>query len=408
MITAHDTPSVSDVALRKAAILVAALDTDSADALLQRMGAERAELVRNTILQLGSVSEQEERLVLDEFISAGGAARDIDDGGVELAGSLAAEIAASGAASDGETQTGDLPELATPFQFLQDTTAEQLVPHLRGEHPQLIAVVVAHLPSNKAAELIKRLIPTLQVSVLRRVAELDTTSPEVLRDVERELELLLSDHLDAARQRSAGLAAVATILDAAGTERSELLANVTQHDRSLAIQLGQSQLPAAPVPTIEKRVTPVSSGSSSVEYAKRPVVRPQRTTNRDRNASSQRTWDSDAQPDHGHDHPAQLPEIEFASLSELEPSALAVLFRQIEPQISLLALVGANAEFLERILQHVPAREAKLLQRKMQAMGPLKLTDIERAQRRVARKAAELLAAGRLVLPKSKRFAAAA
>ena len=84
----------SQASMRKAAILVSALDHRTADALLDRMPADDAARVRNAVLDLGDVSDDEQRAVLAEFLQAGGPAGRGDEG-VELDESLARKLAAA-------------------------------------------------------------------------------------------------------------------------------------------------------------------------------------------------------------------------------------------------------------------------------------------------------------------------
>ena len=392
----NNSPQNSHDALRKAAILVSALDTRNADALLSKMGPEQAARVRSAAMQLGDVDSDEQRLVLDEFMRAGSTPPRNNDPGIELDDSLAQKIA-SHQPDHQASETTESSE-AVPFRFLHETTADSLAKHLGGEHPQLIAVVVAHLPAKRAADLVKRLPPRLQANVLRRVAELDTADPQVLLDVERELELLLSDELRAARNRSAGLTAVTAILNAAGIDRTDLLVNLTRHDQLLAVQLGEAAHDRA-----EKKRPLATANPTQVRHDSAP---PQTTVTK--SATEPRQVDVSQETRPLGRSVDELPLVTFEALVELDDQSLAKLIRETDPQVILLALIGADPKLLDRILGQLAPREAKLLRRRLQQTGPLRLSDVAQAQQQVAHTAAELAAQGQLRLPEAKRFVMAA
>ncbi len=100
--------------------------------------------------------------------------------------------------------------------------------------------------------------------------------------------------------------------------------------------------------------------------------------------------------------------VTFADLERLEDAALAQVLHLSSPNTALLALAGASHDFVVRILQQLPAREAGQLERKMQQLGPLRLDDVERAQLRLAEVAQRLIDEGRIALPQVERFAVAA
>ena len=392
----NNSPQNSHDPLRKAAILVSALDTRNADALLSKMGPEQAARVRSAAMQLGDVDSDEQRLVLDEFMRAGNTPPRNNDPGIELDDSLAQKIA-SHQTDHQASETTESSE-AVPFRFLHETTADSLAKHLGGEHPQLIAVVVAHLPAKRAADLVKRLSPRLQANVLRRVAELDTADPQVLLDVERELELLLSDELRAARNLSAGLTAVTAILNAAGIDRTDLLVNLTRHDQLLAVQLGKAAHDRA-----DKKRPLATANPTQVRHDSAP---PQTTLTKSTTEPRQVDVSQETRPlGRSVD---KLPLVKFEALIELDDQSLAKLIRETDPQVILLALIGADPKLLDRILGQLAPREAKLLRRRLQQTGPLRLSDVAQAQQQVAHTAAELAAQGQLHLPEPKRFVMAA
>ena len=80
----------------------------------------------------------------------------------------------------------------TPFSFLQKAETENLLTFIQDEHPQTIALIVCHLPHHKASEILVGLPAQKQIEVIKRIANMEQTSPEVVQEVERGLEGRLS------------------------------------------------------------------------------------------------------------------------------------------------------------------------------------------------------------------------
>ena len=233
--------------IRKAAILVASLDAPTADLLLAQMGSHQADQVRHAILRLSDVDPAEQNEIIEEFFRIGPLIPQQHPPGIELDDELARRIALPSLKP--EKPPAPEPEPSSnepPFRFLHDTEFETLTPFLKREHPQTIAVVLSHLPPDRAGEVLAQLPATVQVDVIRRLVDLDEADPRVLREVERGLESWLSEQVRDRRRRAAGLAAVSAILTAAtGGMRRNILTNLTRHDRTLAGKLRPDRFPFA-------------------------------------------------------------------------------------------------------------------------------------------------------------------
>ncbi|HEV2969624.1 MAG TPA: FliG C-terminal domain-containing protein [Pirellulales bacterium] len=227
--------------MRKAAILVASLDQRTADLLLDQMAAEQADRVRRAILHLGDVDPAEQDEIIDEFFRIGPLVPDKHPPGIELDGELTRTLAipierprAMAIEEPIEEPVADKP----PFRFLHETESDTLLPFLRRENPQTIALVAAHLPPERASELLAQLPSSVQVEVVRRLANLDDTDPHVLAEVERGLQAWLLEQSHHRRRRANGLAAVSAILDAAPRDaRRQIMTNLSRVDRPLAGKL---------------------------------------------------------------------------------------------------------------------------------------------------------------------------
>ncbi|MEM8835413.1 MAG: flagellar motor switch protein FliG, partial [Planctomycetota bacterium] len=103
----------------------------------------------------------------------------------------------------------------TPFSFLQRAEAENLLTFIQDEHPQTIALITCHLPHHKAAEILSGLPLQKQVEVIKRIANMEQTNPEVIREVERGLESRLSSMLTQSMEKAGGVPTVAEMLNLA-------------------------------------------------------------------------------------------------------------------------------------------------------------------------------------------------
>ncbi len=224
--------------LRKAAVLVASLDQQTADLLLEQMGPEQADHVRRAILHLGDVDPEEQRDVIDDFFRVGPLLPEQHPAGIELDGEVARQLAIPGSDNRraGYEPFASERAVATPaFRFLQETELEHLATFLRREHPQTIAVVASHLPPDRAGELLAHLPSPIQVQVIRRLADLEQADPRVLLEVEHGLQQWLAEQVQTRRRRTDGVAAVSAILDSSPPDtRRDIMDNLRRHDRPLA------------------------------------------------------------------------------------------------------------------------------------------------------------------------------
>ena len=111
-----------------------------------------------------------------------------DSHSFELADRLLAESLDASATNSGPVSVRE-PIESVPFEFLQHIKGDHLFAYLAEEHPQTIALVLSYLPTNLAADVLGELSPEKQLDVVRRIAQIDHTNSEVVRDIEASLKL---------------------------------------------------------------------------------------------------------------------------------------------------------------------------------------------------------------------------
>lgn len=198
--------------ITKAAILLLSLDPATGSELLKKMAPEAVEEVTRELAGLGRVPDNLRQAVIEEFYNVSLASQYANEGGLEFAKVLLKESLDPKQAEKvlGQIQT---QEQKTPFAFLQKAESENLLTFIQDEHPQTIALIVCHLPHHKASEILGGLPPRKQVEVIKRIANMEQTNPDVIREVERALEARLSNLLGQSMEKAGGVEAVAEILN---------------------------------------------------------------------------------------------------------------------------------------------------------------------------------------------------
>jgi flagellar motor switch protein FliG len=196
----------------KAAVLLLTLDHDSAGRLLKSLPTDTVEEVTRVLASLGEVPADLSMQVIEEFYTLRMAAQSVKEGGLDYAKTLLKD-SLDPKLAERVIQQIQTQVQRTPFSFLQKAESENLLTFIQDEHPQTIALIVSHLPHHKASEILVGLPPQKQVEVVRRVANMEQTNPDVIREVEAGLESRLSNMLTHSMERVGGVETVAEILN---------------------------------------------------------------------------------------------------------------------------------------------------------------------------------------------------
>lgn len=223
--------------LRKSAIVLLSLDKPLAAEVMSQLRKEEVEALTMEIAKLQEVSKEEQEGAIDEFYNLGMARTEIERGGFEYAQALLEQSLGK----DKAQQILDVVKQSmssVPFGFLHKAGADNLLTFVSEEHPQTIALILSHLPPTLAAEVLAGLNATKQLEVVRRVANMEQTSPEVIRDVERSLEVRMSSAFNQQLEKAGGVQAVAEILNVADRMTNKgILENLGADDPELVDQI---------------------------------------------------------------------------------------------------------------------------------------------------------------------------
>jgi flagellar motor switch protein FliG len=176
---------------------------DRAAAVLSHLSDAEVEAISGEIARLESISSSETEQVLSEFRDMMTARAHIAQGGLSFAQSLLEQSLGSVRAAE-IIERVKAAAVQMPFQFLHRADPAQLRSFIADEHPQVIALVLAHMTPDKASLLLSGLPPEQQAQVAHRIAVMDRTSPEIVRAVESTLERKLSSMLQPAEMSRVG------------------------------------------------------------------------------------------------------------------------------------------------------------------------------------------------------------
>ena len=222
--------------IRKAAILLMSLPQEQAAQTLSKLNPKEVEAVSIEIAKLGIVSGDEQETVIQDFAGANPTALSASTGGLEIAKSLVEQALGKGAGATLDNVRQSIEAL--PFGFLQKVDSQNLLTFIIDEHPQTIALILSHVPPTQAADILGGLPAERQMSVIRRVATMAQTSPEIIHEVETGLEHRMASVMSQQFEAAGGVPSVAEILNVTerATERS-LLENLAQEDPELVDEI---------------------------------------------------------------------------------------------------------------------------------------------------------------------------
>ncbi|MBE5894937.1 MAG: flagellar motor switch protein FliG [Lachnospiraceae bacterium] len=206
--------------LQKAAILLITLGPEKSATIFKHLKEEEIEDLTLEIANTRSIAPSVKDGVINEFYEVCLAQQYIAEGGIGYAKEVLEKALGAEKALDviGKL-TASLQ--VKPFEFIRKTDATQLLSFIQDEHPQTIALILSYLSSTQAAMIISALPQEHQADVARRIAVMDRTSPDVIKEVERVLESKLANLVNQDYTIIGGVDQVVDILNATdrGTEK---------------------------------------------------------------------------------------------------------------------------------------------------------------------------------------------
>ena len=197
---------------QKAAIFLVTIGSEISAEIFKYLREDEIETLTFEIARLETIEPDQKDAILQEFQELMMANQFISTGGIDFARELLEKSLGSQKAIDIINRLTSSLQVR-PFDFIRRTDPAHLLNFIQQEHPQTIALILAYLEPNKASIILQNLPHEVQSDVARRIATMDRTSPEVLREVERVLEKKLSTLSSEDYSAAGGVESIVEILN---------------------------------------------------------------------------------------------------------------------------------------------------------------------------------------------------
>jgi len=284
----------------KVAILINAIGEPGAGDILNSMNSQERELIQQQFQQMGSVSQAAMDKVITEFSQL------LEN--VNGSGMPSLEGIGDGTSNDGNGGAG------ASLQTLQSLEPEQLVDLIKGEHPQTIALILVHIKTGVASEVLSLLDEEIKVDVSFRIASMDKVIAGMINEIDEVFEDILKNSDSTKTQKTDGIDCLAEILNQTDEISNEqIMSEIEDKDPKLAAQIKQKM-------------------------------------------------------------------FVFEDLVKVDDRGLQKLLRQVETRELSVALKGATDEVKEKIFRNMSSRAAEMLEEEIEAVGAVRMKEVEDAQ----------------------------
>ncbi|GED29012.1 MULTISPECIES: flagellar motor switch protein FliG [Brevibacillus] len=238
---------------QKAAILLISLGPEISAQVFKHLREDEIEQLTLEIANVRKVDTDEKDKILSEFHQIAVAKEVIAQGGITYAKEILQKAL-------GETKAMDIINRLTanlqvrPFDFARKADPGQILNFIQNEHPQTIALVLSYLEAQQAAMILSALPQERQAEVAKRIAMMDSTSPEVIAQVEQVLEQKLSATVTQDYTQAGGIEAIVAVLNGVdrGTERT-ILDSLEIQDPELAEEIKKRMFVFEDIATLDNR-----------------------------------------------------------------------------------------------------------------------------------------------------------
>lgn len=317
----------------KAAILLLNIGEELAAKVLQKMAEDEIQHLGNYMASIGAVGPDAAKKVNQEFLArlASGSSRGFNVGNVSSVRKL---LEAALGAEQAEAMIANLsvPTEEAGIETLRVLDAKTIANFLKNEHPQTIALILAHLESEKSSDVLSFLSETIRGEVAYRMATLDRIPPGVINDLDTILGNELAASGSGQSQMVGGVASVA-----------ELLNHVDKANENLIIS------------KIEELNPELADSIRALMFT-------------------------------------------FDDLVFVDDRGIQLILREVSNEELTIAVKGAGDEVKEKLFKNLSERAAAMIQEDLAAMGPVRLSDVEKAQQNIVRIAKRLEDEGKIVI----------
>jgi flagellar motor switch protein FliG len=302
---------------QKAAVLLINIGAELSAAVFKTLNDTEIERLTSEIGRLASVGPGTTQQVLEEFDHLAQAQSYIRQGGLEYAEQILQRAVGPKKSRELVERLRQEIQQPTAFEIVKRVDPKNLLDFIRREHPQTIALILANMDPKQAAQTLAELPGELQSDVILRIATMDKTSPEVVKQIESILEDRFSSMFSQEVSVSGGSKAVAEIMNRLdrSTEKN-LISMLQEQDGQLA------------------------------ESIRRMM-------------------------------------FTFEDIVQVDDRGIQKILKEIEQHDLVLALKAASSEVATKVYKNMSERASSLVKEEISFLGPVRLRDVEDAQRRI-------------------------
>lgn len=238
---------------QKAAILLISLGPDVSASVYKHLSEEEIEKLTLEISGVRKVEAKDKEEIMDEFHTIALAQDYISQGGIGYAKTVLEK------ALGNDRATAIINRLTSslqvrPFDFARKADPGQILNFIQNEHPQTIALILSYLDASQAGQILSELPQDMQADVAKRIAVMDSTSPEIINEVEQILERKLSATVTQDYTQTGGIEAVVEVLNGVdrATERT-ILESLEIQDPELAEEIKKRMFVFEDIVTLDNK-----------------------------------------------------------------------------------------------------------------------------------------------------------
>ncbi|BDQ02861.1 MAG: flagellar motor switch protein FliG [Ignavibacterium sp.] len=223
--------------IQKAALLMIALDIETAASVLKYLDPEQVEKISAEITRVKNIPSKVVDSIMQDFYDMVTAREYVLEGGLEYAQAILEKSFGMNKAIEIVDKVKSLTTLKG-FDVLKKADSVQLVSFLSKEHPQTIALILSHLNPDQTAEALKELSPELRADVAYRIATLGKVSPQTLKQIEKVVDEMAGTTLSQSVSKIGGSKSLANILNRLNLNLTkEILEQIEINDPDVAAEV---------------------------------------------------------------------------------------------------------------------------------------------------------------------------
>ncbi|MBA1333851.1 MAG: Flagellar motor switch protein FliG [Firmicutes bacterium] len=237
----------------KAAVLLITLGPENSAKVFKHLTEEEIEEITLEIANMRKVTPELKNKVMEDFYQICVAQEYISEGGIDYAKDILEKALGSQKALDIINRLTSYLQVR-PFDFVRKADPNQILNFIQNEHPQTISLILAYLNPQQSAVILSALPQEKQAEVAKRIAIMDRTSPEIIKEVERVLEKKISSMVTHDYTSAGGIQAIVDILNSVdrGTEKN-IMETLEIEDTELAEEIKKRMFVFEDIITLDNR-----------------------------------------------------------------------------------------------------------------------------------------------------------